>query len=351
MTTLDIETPRKTAARPGEADVLLHVEGLAKHYHIKLGAFGQTDQTIHALDDFSVDIIRGETLSVVGESGCGKSTAGFAILHLHTPTAGKVIYDGTDIARLGEKDLRPFRQKLQVVFQDPYSTLNPRMTVGEALAEPLLFHKVADKSDIKEHVARLLADVGLPRRFAGSYPHQLSGGQRQRVVIARALACRPEFLVCDEAISALDVSVQAQIINLFQDLQERYGLTYLFIAHDLAVVRHISDRVVVMYLGRQAELAPKDELFANPLHPYTRALLSAVPEPDPVRERERQRQVLKGDVPSPANPPTGCRFHTRCPAAVERCSREVPDWREALPAHWVACHRAPGGPEPLAPTP
>jgi peptide/nickel transport system ATP-binding protein len=349
MTTLDLETPHAARTKPDSSDVLLHVENLAKHYHTRVGAFGQTAQTIHALDDFSLDIIRGETLSVVGESGCGKSTAGFTILQLHAPTAGKVVYGGTDIATLNEKQLRPIRQKLQVVFQDPYSTLNPRMTVGEALAEPLVFHKVATKANVKDHIKQLLADVGLPERFAGSYPHQLSGGQRQRVVIARALACRPEFLVCDEAISALDVSVQAQIINLFQDLQERYGLTYLFIAHDLAVVRHISDRVVVMYLGRQAELAPKDKLFANPLHPYTRALLSAVPEPDPVGERTRKRQILLGDVPSPANPPSGCRFHTRCPVAVERCSQEIPAWREALPEQWVACHRAPGGPEPLAP--
>ena len=349
MTLLDLESPQPARAKPDSSDVLLHVEGLAKHYHMRVGAFGQTAQTVYALDDFNLDVIRGETLSVVGESGCGKSTAGFTILHLHSPSAGKVMYQGVDIAALSEKELRPYRQKLQVVFQDPYSTLNPRMTVGEALAEPLIFHKIATKTNVHEHIKQLLADVGLPQRFAGSYPHQLSGGQRQRVVIARALACKPEFLVCDEAISALDVSVQAQIINLFQDLQERYGLTYLFIAHDLAVVRHISDRVVVMYLGRQAELAPKDKLFSNPLHPYTRALLSAVPEPDPVSERARTRQVLVGDVPSPANPPSGCRFHTRCPVAVERCSKEQPTWREALPEQWVACHRAPGGPEPLGP--
>jgi peptide/nickel transport system ATP-binding protein len=346
MSALERDVPVNVdAARP---EVLLHVEGLTKHYHTRVGAFGQTAQTIHALDDFTLDVVRGETLSVVGESGCGKSTAGFTILQLHSPTAGKVIYEGTDITRLDEAAMRPIRSRLQVVFQDPYSTLNPRMTVGEALAEPLLFHKIATRANVDEQIRQLLADVGLPERFAGNYPHQLSGGQRQRVVIARALACRPEFLVCDEAISALDVSVQAQIINLFQDLQERYGLTYLFIAHDLAVVRHISDRVVVMYLGRQAELAPKDALFKEPLHPYTRALLSAVPEPDPARERSRSRQVLVGDVPSPANPPPGCRFHTRCPVAVERCRSQVPEWREARAQHWVACHRAPGGPEPLA---
>jgi peptide/nickel transport system ATP-binding protein len=348
MSALDLNMP--VTADPAEPAVLLRVEGLSKHYHTRVGAFGQTPQTIHALDDFTLDVIRGETLSVVGESGCGKSTAGFTILQLHSPTAGKVIYEGNDISKLDETAMRSIRRRLQVVFQDPYSTLNPRMTVGEALAEPLLFHKVATRANVDEQIKQLLADVGLPERFAGNYPHQLSGGQRQRVVIARALACKPEFLVCDEAISALDVSVQAQIINLFQDLQERYGLTYLFIAHDLAVVRHISDRVVVMYLGRQAELAPKDALFAEPLHPYTRALLSAVPEPDPVRERSRERQVLVGDVPSPANPPPGCRFHTRCPVAVDRCRSEVPAWREARADHWVACHRAPGGPEPLATT-
>lgn len=348
MSALDLDMPATTD--PTEPAVLLRVEGLSKHYHTRVGAFGQTPQTIHALDDFTLDVIRGETLSVVGESGCGKSTAGFTILQLHSPTAGKVIYEGNDISKLDETAMRSIRRRLQVVFQDPYSTLNPRMTVGEALAEPLLFHKVATRANVDEQIKQLLADVGLPERFAGNYPHQLSGGQRQRVVIARALACKPEFLVCDEAISALDVSVQAQIINLFQDLQERYGLTYLFIAHDLAVVRHISDRVVVMYLGRQAELAPKDALFTEPLHPYTRALLSAVPEPDPVRERSRERQVLVGDVPSPANPPPGCRFHTRCPVAVDRCRSEVPAWREARADHWVACHRAPGGPEALATT-
>lgn len=334
MSALDLEMP--ATADPSEPEVLLRVEGLTKHYHTRIGAFGQTPQTIHALDDFTLDVIRGETLSVVGESGCGKSTAGFTILQLHSPTAGKVIYEGADISRLDETAMRPIRRRLQVVFQDPYSTLNPRMTVGEALAEPLLFHKVATRANVDEQIKQLLADVGLPERFAGNYPHQLSGGQRQRVVIARALACKPEFLVCDEAISALDVSVQAQIINLFQDLQERYGLTYLFIAHDLAVVRHISDRVVVMYLGRQAELAPKDALFTEPLHPYTRALLSAVPSTDPRAARNRQR--LQGEVPSPLTPPSGCRFHTRCPLARDRCRSEAPALREVAEGQSVACH-------------
>ena len=339
--------PMADAFEAPAAEPLLRVEGLAKHYHSRTGPLGQQAVTVYALDDFTLDVRRGETLSVVGESGCGKSTTGFTILQLHKPTAGKVIYGGRDLAQLSDAEMRPIRRKLQVVFQDPYSTLNPRMTVAEALAEPLLFHKVATRARVQEHIARLLADVGLPQRFANTYPHQLSGGQRQRVVIARALACEPEFLVCDEAISALDVSVQAQIINLFQDLQERYGLTYLFIAHDLAVVRHISNRIVVMYLGRPAELASRDALFATPLHPYTRALLSAVPEPDPVRERTRKRQILQGEVPSPIAPPGGCRFHTRCPIAVEHCAKVVPEWREATAGHWVACHRAPGGSDEL----
>ena len=317
---------------------LIRVEGLVKHFPVRLGAFGERSGTVHALDGISFDIEEGETLSLVGESGCGKSTAGFTILNLHKPTAGRVLYDGTDLASLNEKRLRPFRRALQIVFQDPYSTLNPRMTVGEALAEPMLFHRGIGKTEASAKVVQLLADVGLTARFASRYPHELSGGQRQRVVIARALACEPRFIVCDEAISALDVSVQAQIVNLLGDLQEKYRLTYLFIAHDLAVVRHISDRVAVMYLGRLAELAPKDALFSGPLHPYTQALLSAVPEPDPDIERNRKRQVLTGDVPSPLSPPSGCRFHTRCPLAADICRVTVPEWREAAPGHLVACH-------------
>jgi peptide/nickel transport system ATP-binding protein len=317
---------------------LLHVEGLTKHFPIRLGAFGERAATLHALDDLSLDIVAGETLSVVGESGCGKSTAGFTILNLHRPCAGKVVYRGTDIAGLDEKGMRSFRRELQIVFQDPYSTLNPRMMVGSVLAEPILFHKFATTGNVKQKVSQLLDDVGLPRWFATRYPHELSGGQRQRVAIARALACNPRFIVCDEAISALDVSIQAQIINLLLDLQASYGLTYMFIAHDLAVVRHISTRVMVMYLGRQVELASRDQLFASPLHPYTKALLSAVPQANPGLERSRKRQVLQGDVPSPMAPPPGCRFHTRCPIAMNICRQIVPEWRELGPGHHVACH-------------
>jgi peptide/nickel transport system ATP-binding protein len=326
-----------------QGEPLLKIENLVKHFNVRLGAFGERGATVHALDDVNFEIIEGETLSLVGESGCGKSTTGFTILNLHQATSGKVIYKGENIATFDDKAMRPLRRDLQIVFQDPYSTLNPRMTIGEAVGEPILFHKLCTKAELPERITRLLTDVGLPPRFAGRYPHELSGGQRQRVAIARALACEPRFIVCDEAISALDVSIQAQIINLLLDLQEKYGLTYLFIAHDLAVVRHISDRVGVMYLGRLAELATREQLFANPLHPYTKALLSAVPEADPVLEKTRQRQVLQGDVPSPLNPPTGCRFHTRCPIAQDICAQTIPEWRQIEPGHMVACHLVPGG--------
>ncbi len=319
---------------------LLRIEGLTKHFPVRLGAFGERRVTVRALDGLDFEIHEGETLSLVGESGCGKSTAGNTLLRLHSVTAGSILYKGLDLARLDEKALRPLRAELQVVFQDPYSTLNPRMTIGEEIAAPLLHHRKATRRTVRDEVARLLADVGLPTRFSSRYPHELSGGQRQRVVIARALACGPRFVVCDEAISALDVSIQAQIINLLQDLQEKYGLTYLFIAHDLAVVRHISTRVAVMYLGRFAELGPREAVFEAPLHPYTKALLSAVPEPDPVHERSRRRQILEGDVPSPMDPPPGCRFHTRCPVAQDVCRERVPQWREARPGHHVACHFA-----------
>ena len=315
---------------------MIEIRDLSKQYHVRLGAFGETAAIVHALDGFSADIMEGETLSLVGESGCGKSTTGFCLLNLQQPSSGQVRYKGQDIAGLDDEAMRIFRRDLQIVFQDPYSTLNPRMTIGDALSEPILFHKLATKANIPAKLNQLLADVGLTPRFANRYPHELSGGQRQRVAIARALACQPRFIVCDEAISALDVSVQAQILNLLLDLQDKYKLTYLFIAHDLAVVRHISDRVGVMYLGRLAELAPAKDLFATPLHPYTKALLSAVPEPDPKSARTRQR--LEGEVPSPLNPPPGCRFHTRCPVARDVCRTMVPELREIAPGHQAACH-------------
>lgn len=319
---------------------LISIRDLKKTFFVKLGAFGETEATVNAVDALTFDILQGETLSLVGESGCGKSTAGFAILNLHRPTQGEVIYDDTDIAKLTQSEMRPFRSRLQVVFQDPFASLNPRMTVGEVIAEPLRFHRICKKSEISAQVAELLRDTGLPEYFTNRFPHELSGGQRQRVVIARALACRPEFIVCDEAISALDVSIQAQIINLLIDLQQKHNLTYLFIAHDLAVVRHMSSRVAVMYLGRLAELAPTDALYDEPLHPYTRALMKSVPSPDPEKERARSGAALTGDVPSPLDPPKGCYFHTRCPMAQPRCQIEKPEWREHSPGHWVACHYA-----------
>ena len=317
-------------------DALVRVENLTKHFSVRIGAYGETKATVHALDEVSFDVKRGETLGLVGESGCGKSTAGLTLLQLHRPTSGKVFFDDSEVTGLSDKDLRPLRRRMQIIFQDPYSTLSPRMTVGNAIGEPLWLHELASGQEAQERIAKLLDDVGLNPAFAFRYPHEFSGGQRQRVCIARALACEPEFIVCDEPISALDVSIQAQIINLLQDLQEEYHLTYLFIAHDLAVVRHISDRVAVMYLGRVVEMAPKEKLFDNPLHPYTNALLLSVPNPR--QERQREHTVIQGNVPSAIRPPSGCRFHPRCPLAFEPCDHEVPEWREVESGHWVACH-------------
>ncbi len=317
---------------------LVRVESLTKHFSVRIGAYGETKATVHALDDVSFTVQRGETLGLVGESGCGKSTAGLTLLQLHTPTSGKVFFEDTEVTGLADKEMRPLRQKMQIIFQDPYSTLSPRMTIGNAISEPLWLHNLASEQGTQERIAELLDNVGLNPAFAFRYPHEFSGGQRQRVCIARALACEPEFIVCDEPISALDVSIQAQIINLLQDLQESYHLTYLFIAHDLAVVRHISDRVAVMYLGRVVEMAPKERLFGNPLHPYTHALLAAVPVPNPRQERQREHSVIRGNVPSAINPPSGCRFHPRCPLAFEPCDHVVPEWREVESGHWVACH-------------
>lgn len=320
-----------------QPEVILSVKNLTKYFPVKLGAYGERSGVVHAVDGISLEIFKGETLGLVGESGCGKSTTGFSIVQLHSVTSGEVNFKGRDLTKLSEKELRPLRKHIQIVFQDPYSTLNPRMTIGEAIAEPLIAHKVLRKSEIQNKVAALLKDVGLRPSLANRYPHEFSGGQRQRICIARALAIDPEFVIYDEPVSALDVSVQAQIINLMKELQRKYKLTYLFIAHDLAVVRHISDRIAVMYLGKIVEQAPKHTLFDSPLHPYTKALLSAVPEADPEHERERKRIILKGDVPDALNPPSGCRFHTRCPYAKERCKNEEPSLQDVGNGHSVAC--------------
>jgi oligopeptide transport system ATP-binding protein len=318
--------------------VLLKVDRLVKHFPILSGVFQRQVGVVHAVDDITFHIYRGETFGLVGESGCGKSTAGRTILQLYRPTSGHVYFEDTDLASLKGEDLRRMRRRMQMIFQDPYASLNPRMPIGEIIGEPLLVHEMAKGPEINERVQELLSTVRLSRGFASRYPHEFSGGQRQRIGIARALALQPEFIVCDEPISALDVSIQAQVINLLEDLQEKYGLTYLFIAHDLSVVRHISDRVAVMYLGILAEMAARSELYEHPLHPYTQALLSAVPVPDPVAEEKRHRIILEGDVPSPVNPPSGCRFRTRCPLAEKICAEQVPAWREVGPEHWVACH-------------
>ena len=324
-----------------ENNTFLRVENLVKHFPIKKGLLIQREVgAVRAVDDISFDIKRGETFGLVGESGCGKSTTGRAILQLHKPTSGHVYLEGQDLTRLKSQELRQLRRKMQIIFQDPYSSLNPRMTVGEIIGEPLVVHGVAAGKAAQERVEELLALVGLDPRFYDRFPHEFSGGQRQRIGIARALALNPNFIVCDEPIAALDVSIQAQVVNLLEDLQNQFNLTYLFIAHDLSMVRHISNRVAVMYLGIIVELADVEELFARPLHPYTQALMSAVPVADPGVEEKRKRIVLEGDLPSAAHVPPGCRFHTRCPIAVDRCKVEVPEWRELAPKHYVACHLA-----------
>jgi oligopeptide/dipeptide ABC transporter ATP-binding protein len=320
---------------------LLEVRDLVKHFPIGGGMLAKPVGVVRAVDGVSFSIRKGETLGLVGESGCGKTTTGRCILHLERPTSGSVVFEGVDMVTLDAAALRAVRRRVQVIFQDPYSSLNPRMTVGQILAEPLKVHAIVpDKGERELRVRELLTQVGLLPQHARRYPHQLSGGQRQRVGIARALAMEPSLIVCDEPVSALDVSIQAQIINLLEELQSRLGLTYLFIAHDLSVVRHISDRVAVMYLGKVVELADRKALYEEPLHPYTRALLSAVPIPDPKIEAKRERTVLRGEVPSPLNPPSGCVFHPRCPIAVDRCSAEIPPLRELRPGHWAACHLA-----------
>ena len=324
-----------------EPQVLLRVENLVKHFPIKRGIiFMKQVGAVHAVDDVSFDIYKGETLGLVGESGCGKSTTGRTILQLHRPTSGSVYFQDKNLVTMKGEELRHMRRKMQMIFQDPYASLNPRMTVGEIIGEPLVIHNVAKGKDMQAHVERLLELVGLNPAFSNRYPHEFSGGQRQRIGVARALALEPELIVCDEPISALDVSIQAQVVNLLEDLQGELGLTYLFIAHDLSMVRHISDRIAVMYLGVIVELAERNELSLNPLHPYSKALLSAVPIPDPVAEEKRRRIILQGDVPSPVNPPSGCRFRTRCPIAADICAEAKPEFRELSPGHFVACHKA-----------
>jgi oligopeptide transport system ATP-binding protein len=290
------------------------------------------------VDGIDLNIYDGETLGLVGESGCGKSTTGRTILQLYPATEGKVFYEDMNLTELSGDQMRKARRNFQMIFQDPYASLNPRLTVESIIAEPLEVHGLGNRKERHERVKELMALVGLNPSLNNRYPHEFSGGQRQRIGVARALALQPKFIVCDEPISALDVSIQAQVVNLLEDLQDRFGLTYLFIAHDLSMVRHIADRTAVMYLGKIVELAERQELYNNPLHPYTQALLSAVPIPDPKLERRRQRIILTGDVPSPANPPTGCNFHPRCPLAIGICSEIDPEWREAVPGHWVACH-------------
>ena len=320
-------------------DTLLRVEGLKMYFPINRGLLIQRHVgDIKAVDGLNFDIRRGETLGLVGESGCGKSTTGRAILQLYRPTAGHVYFEGQDLTTMQSESLRRMRRRMQMIFQDPYASLNPRMTVGNIVGEPLDVHNILAPKERHGRVQELLEIVGLNPYFINRYPHEFSGGQRQRIGVARALAVQPDFIVCDEPISALDVSIQAQIINLLEDLQSQFGLTFLFIAHDLAVVRHISDRIAVMYLGKIVELADRAALYAKPLHPYTQALLSAVPIPDPEVEAHRQRIILEGDVPSPANPPVGCHFSTRCPYAIDMCRTVDPSWIDYGQEHYVACH-------------
>jgi oligopeptide/dipeptide ABC transporter ATP-binding protein len=324
----------------GPSDVLLEVRNLVKHFHLGRGLLGRAPAVIRAVDGVSFAIRRGETLGLVGESGCGKTTTGRCVLQLERPTSGQVIFEGRDLTVLSDSDLRHVRRQIQVIFQDPYSSLNPRMTVGQIIAEPLAVHGIVPQRPARAaRVQDLLRHAGLLPAMAHRYPHELSGGQRQRVGIARALALEPSLIICDEPVSALDVSIQAQIINLLEELQAALGLTYLFVAHDLSVVRHISDRVAVMYLGKIVEITDRKSLYEAPLHPYTKALLSAVPIPDPEIEARREHIVLGGEVPSPLSPPSGCVFHPRCPIAIDQCRAEVPALREVKPGHRAACIR------------
>ena len=338
-----------TESQISNSTPLLEVKNLQMYFPVTSGIiFQRKVADVKAVDGISFTIQEGETLGLVGESGCGKTTTGRCILQLYRPTGGDVIFKGTRLNDIDGKELRAMRRDMQVIFQDPYGSLNPRMTCGDIVGEPLQVHKLtSNKGEYRDRISELLQTVGLNPYMADRYPHEFSGGQRQRIGIARALAVKPSFIVCDEPVSALDVSIQAQVINLLEDLQDQFGLTYLFIAHDLSVVRHISDRVAVMYLGHIVEIADRIELYENPLHPYTKALLSAIPIPDPIIEAQRERIILTGDVPSPMNPPQGCVFHTRCPIAIEDCQLGMPEMREVTKDHFVACIRVEGYGEPV----
>ena len=322
-----------------ENGALVEVKNLKKYFPIERGVVIQRQVgAVKAVDDVTFDIFRGETLGLVGETGCGKTTVGRTILQLYEPSGGEITFDGVELTQLEGGDLRRIRSRMQMIFQDPYASLNPRMTVGSIIGAPLDVHGVPDGQKKRERIQDMLEMVGLSAYFVNRYPHEFSGGQRQRIGIARALALNPDLVICDEPISSLDVSIQAQVVNLLEELQERLGLTYLFIAHDLSMVRHISDRMAVMYLGKIVELTDRDEIYLNPLHPYTQALMSAVPVPDPDVAAARKRIILEGDIPNPADPPKGCNFNTRCPVAVERCFVEDPAYLEVKVGHWVACH-------------
>jgi peptide/nickel transport system ATP-binding protein/oligopeptide transport system ATP-binding protein len=321
----------------GSTERLIDVKNLVKYFPVRGGLLQRVVAYVQAVDNVSFHVNKGETLGLVGESGCGKTTVGRTMLRLLEPTDGSVIIDDTDVFKLRRRELKQMRRYMQIIFQDPYASLDPRMPIGESIAEGLKIHKIGTPKERFDIVIEMLRKVGLEDYHARRYPHEFSGGQRQRIGIARALALQPKFIVCDEPVSALDVSIQSQVLNILGDLQRDFGLTYLFIAHNLSVVEHICDRVAVMYLGKMVELAPREELFSNPLHPYTQALMSAIPIPDPSIRRERI--ILKGDVPSPLNPPSGCRFHPRCPVAMEHCSVDEPVFKEAVPGHWVACWR------------
>lgn len=344
MKSYSAEAPANDGPVDGSASTdrtpLVEVRGLKRYFPVRSGLLKRTTGHVKAVDDVSFDIYAGETLGLVGESGSGKTTAGRVAIQLDDATAGSVLFDGVELVGKSTKELRPMRPRMQTIFQDPQASLNPRMTVASIIGEPLVEHRYGDSDARAKRIDELLRLVGLAPEHANRYPHEFSGGQKQRIGIARAIALNPDFIVCDEPIAALDVSIQAQVVNLLEDLQEKLGLTYLFISHDLSMVRHIADRVAVMYLGKVVELAQVDELYDRPLHPYSQALQSAVPVPDPIIERNRERVILEGDIPSPSNPPSGCRFRTRCPYARSQCETLDPEFRELEPEHWVACHFA-----------